>query len=434
MVPISTAIPQVTNNYGTFTKIASRSVLRHLWSCYETTCLQALSNSVSWSIYLDSGKIIYASHSVAPFDRLERHLRRLSHQIPTLTDDIRLQMRVMFEAQSSPQSTKHPEYEAICWLINQQYLNHQQAALLIQELVKEVIESFLAIKQGSYELTNSLDNITRICNLDVEKILNFCQQRLQAWQSMAPVISSPYQRPYLWIQNTNNPQKILLDTEKNLTHWLKGLSLRHLAVILNQDELQLAKNIYPYIINGGIVLHAPDPPFDKLPMSNGESNSLIMQSENPFIVGSNQGVIGNGRKYNTKAESENVNPATTGRKHYKIVAVDESLTLLREISRFLDDEVFSVITISEPLHAPISIIRHQPDLILVDLNMAGIDGYELCRMIRSNSKFKHTPIIMVTGTKGIVEQVKARFMGVSGYLSKPFTRADLLKIIFMHLS
>jgi twitching motility two-component system response regulator PilG len=81
-----------------------------------------------------------------------------------------------------------------------------------------------------------------------------------------------------------------------------------------------------------------------------------------------------------------------------------------------------------------SIIRHKPDLILLDLNMAGIDGYELCRIIRNNSMFKEIPIIFVTGSKGIIDKVKARMVGASGYLTKPFTRAELLKMIFMHLA
>ncbi|MEL7245279.1 MAG: response regulator, partial [Cyanobacteria bacterium J06573_2] len=76
----------------------------------------------------------------------------------------------------------------------------------------------------------------------------------------------------------------------------------------------------------------------------------------------------------------------------------------------------------------------ETDLILLDLNMEGIDGYELCRIIRNNSKFKNTPIVMVTGSKGFVDKVKARLVGASGYLTKPFTRADLLKMVFMHLT
>jgi twitching motility two-component system response regulator PilG len=108
--------------------------------------------------------------------------------------------------------------------------------------------------------------------------------------------------------------------------------------------------------------------------------------------------------------------------------------MLKEITRLLEDENFSVVTIIDPLKAVMSIVRHKPDLILLDLNMAGIDGYELCRLIRNNSMFKETPIIFVTGSKGIIDKIKAKFVGASGYLTKPFSRSELLKIVFMHLS
>jgi twitching motility two-component system response regulator PilG len=131
------------NITGTFTKLRPHSLLRQLSSSYDSTYLQASSNSVSWSIYLEQGKITYATHSVEPFDRLERHLRRLSHQIPLLTSEIRVQLRLMF-ADESPnrflgQQTnlinQPPEYQAIYWLVAQHHLHSTQAAVLIQELV-----------------------------------------------------------------------------------------------------------------------------------------------------------------------------------------------------------------------------------------------------------------------------------------------------------
>ena len=84
-------------NSGTFTKLSPLSLLRQLSNCSENTCLQAFSNSLSWSIYLEHGKITYATDSVEPFDRLERHLRRFSQQIPLLKSETRVQLRLMFE-------------------------------------------------------------------------------------------------------------------------------------------------------------------------------------------------------------------------------------------------------------------------------------------------------------------------------------------------
>lgn len=453
------------NNFGTFTKLRPPSLLRHLSSCGDSVCLQVSSNSVSWLIYLEQGKIAYATHSVEPFDRLERHLRRLSHQIPALTSEARVQLRLMFESDAQPYSWEHHntlvgDYQAICWLASQRYLQSTQVAILLQEIVKEVIESFLLIKQGTYEFRDPPQKMPKICRLDVEKIVEKCQARLQAWQSLTPQISSPYQRPYLWIQNGSQP-KILPPIQQNLTYWMKGFSLRHLAVILNQDEIQLARSIYPYILNGAVLLHEPDPPFDKLPKIfekilpetsqpkesvNNKPTETPSPSQTPPTVANEpipqasvtrrqKSVRGLKTGKTTNQEQKKVTPETANsRKVYKIISVDDSPTVLKEISRFLDDESFSVMTISDPLKAVMSIIRYKPDIILLDLNMEGIDGYELCRIIRNNSMFKNTPIIMVTGSKGIIDKVRARLVGASGYLTKPFTRTDLLKMVFMHVT
>ncbi|NJM18165.1 MAG: response regulator [Richelia sp. SM1_7_0] len=474
------------NNFATFTKLPPLSLLRHLSSCFENTCLQVQSNSVNWWIYLEEGKIAYATHSVEPFDRLERHLRRLSVQIPTLTSEIRVQLRMMFEPDSqrkSVQTTENlseslssqqpPDYQAICWLITQRYLNPTQAAILIQELVKEVVESFLLIKKGTYEFHQNLILSPKICRLDAEKLLVVSQDRLQSWEHFAPRITSPFQRPYLWINTKTHIEKIS-EIQPNLVNWMKGFSLRHLAVIMNQDELQLARSLYPHIQSGAILLHEPDPPFDKLPKTDiqiSHTNSKITQFINkevantieiasqittksqPTIPPQKQIIPVNkvtikpvaqpssptAEKVEQVAKPDNIKAtppesSLPPRKVYKIVSVDDSPVMLKEISRFLEDESFSVVTIDNPLKAVMSIIRHQPDLILLDLNMEGIDGYELCRIIRNNSKFKNTPIVMVTGSKGFVDKVKARLVGASGYLTKPFTRADLLKMVFMHLT
>lgn len=470
------------NIFGTFTRLRPISLLRHLSNCYETTYVHVSSNLVAWSIYLEQGKIIYATHTVEPFDRLERHLRHLSHQIPNVNNEIRVQLRLMFENEASNTNPvdfndvahvpeQPPEYQAICWLVSQRHLNPTQAAILIQEMLKEVLESFLLINTGNYKLINIVNRLPIICRIDTEKMLLMCNEQLQAWKSLAPHIASPYQRPHLRVQTAVNQQK-LSTIHPNLATWMKGFSLRHLAVIVNQDEIQIARSLYPYVLNGEIVLHEPDPPFDKLPktfeglvetenyITNLVEGKIFDRVPVSTLVkardGQNAGVTVTApapvaqvayrqqesiQQVPLPAQSEAIpspppsTPAApNSRKTYKIVSVDDSPTVLREISRFLEQENFSVVTINDPVKAVMSIIRNKPDLILLDLNMDGIDGYELCKIIRNNSMFKKTPVIMVTGNKGLVDKVKARLVGASGYLTKPFTQADLLKIVFMHLT
>lgn len=458
---------------GTFQKLRPLNLLAHLSSSYDSAHLKVSTNSVSWSIYLEQGKIIYASHSVDPFDRLDCHLRRLGHKIPTLKSD-REQLRLLFE-NSENHSIQNPDYQAICWLVNQQHLNGVEAATLIEGLVKEVIESFLLIKEGTYELKDKL-NAEPFCNLELLPMVEQCQKRLQDWQALGPQVWSPYQRPY-FINRSKVEWQILPEVQRRLSAILKGFSFRHLAILLNQDELQLAQSLHPYIVDKTILLDEPQPPFEQLPRMFEQQLNLNSPKPIPTVVTNNTDTDKNNNLSRSSPNAQlpkiptriSENPLDTphgiaapvsittpiitttaetvtsrrgeipaaGNKNnykYKIVCVDDSPTILKEISNFLDDESFSVFTIKDSIKALMQIVRLKPDLVLLDVNMAGIDGYELCRLLRNHSTFKKTPIIMVTGNTGIIDRVKAKFVGASGYLTKPFTQSDLLKMVFRHLS
>ncbi len=428
------------NNRGTFQKLRPLSLLEHLSSCYDSAHLQVSSKSISWSIYIEQGKVTYASHSVEPFDRLDRHLRRLCDQAPALVNGTRAQLRRMFES-GLDQSIQNPEYQAICWLVSQQYLNSVQAAALIEGMIREVIESFMLVKEGDYQLGNRLDAMPEFCRLELQPILKRCQKQLQGWQSLGPHIWSPYQRPYFLSQNRAQSQ-LSPEIRQKLSAMLKGFSFYHLGVLMNQDELQLAQSLHSYIKDGTILLHDPHPPFDQLPKTFEQSAKISEPPEKASPSLRKQ--IGEmppkpptptrNNAANTTPKASYQSPPPSNKSTYKIVCVDDSPTMLREISYFLDDESFSVFPLSDPVKALMQIIRIKPDLILLDIRMATIDGYELCRLLRNHSRFKSTPIIMVTGNTGIIDRVRARFVGASGYLTKPFNQAELLKIIFKHLA
>lgn len=446
---------------GTFQKLRPLSLLAHLSNCYDSAHLKVLSQSVSWSIYLENGKIIYASHSVDPFDRLDCHLRRLAQKIPTLGSETRSKLRLMFENETGNHPIITPDYQAICWLIERNYLDCEQAVDLIEGLVKEVIESFLLVKDGSYELAGDRESPPKYCQLDLSSLLNHAQKQLHSWQALAPEITSPYQRPYL-ANSYSRTQQLSPELRQKLTAILKGFSFRHLAILLNQDELRLAQSLHPYIANGNILLHEPQPPFDSLPKTwevlpqgrNGApaaTGKLIspLPSDRPlrdtitaapaagqFSGNSSRALepISQPKLSSDRTPTPLSSIPDPDKKTYKIVCVDDSPAMLKELSYFLDDESFSVSTISDSIKALMQIVRLKPDLILLDVKMAGIDGYELCRLLRNHSFFKSTPIIMVTGNTGIIDRVRARVVGASGYLTKPFTQSELLKMVFRHLS
>jgi twitching motility two-component system response regulator PilG len=118
---------------------------------------------------------------------------------------------------------------------------------------------------------------------------------------------------------------------------------------------------------------------------------------------------------------------------HTIACIDDSPAVLQSINTFLSEENVSVIMINDPVKALMQVIRSKPDLILLDITMPNLDGYELCSLLRKHPSFRTTPVVMVTSNTGFIDRAKAKLVGASGYLTKPFTQTDLIKMIFKHL-
>jgi two-component system, chemotaxis family, response regulator PixG len=118
---------------------------------------------------------------------------------------------------------------------------------------------------------------------------------------------------------------------------------------------------------------------------------------------------------------------------YKVMCVDDSPTILKAIQGFLDEQIFNVVGVDDPLKALMQILRIKPDIILLDISMPNLDGYELCSLLRKHPDFRDTPVVMVTGRSGFIDKARAKMVKSSGYLTKPFTKAQLIKTVFQQV-
>lgn len=398
--------------------------------------LQFFSGSVCWIVRIESGKVTYATHSIEPFDRLVCQLRYMSQQVPALTKEFRAQICMRFEDATDPAddssgeaeqdvSLRTNDYSALCWLLSNQHLSYAQAAQLVESIIKEAIEPLFWCEEVGYRFVRGIGNPLTLCRLDLGSLLTHCRQRLKLWQLLSPNVWSPYQRPYFFGQTEKH--KLLLpelQLHEKFRTILKGFSFRHLGVLLHKDEIKLAGSLMPYISEEVVVLRDPQPPFDQLPKvpeflpkafqklsdKGSPAPANILDGDSTFIQ------------------------IETNKATYTIACVDDSPSILKEIGRFLDDANFKVVAINDPIKALIQILKAKPDLILLDVTMPKINGYELCRLLRNNAAFKETPIIMVTGNKGLIDRAKAKVSGATDYLTKPFTQEGLLKMVFRHLS
>ena len=117
---------------------------------------------------------------------------------------------------------------------------------------------------------------------------------------------------------------------------------------------------------------------------------------------------------------------------YTILVVDDSPTIRKIVSMALEKYGHRVLCATNGLDAMNKLKEVIPDLILSDITMPHMDGYQLCKMIRGNSVTKTVPVIMLSGKDGIFDRLRGRMVGATAYITKPFETDSLLQMIDMH--
>jgi twitching motility two-component system response regulator PilG len=113
----------------------------------------------------------------------------------------------------------------------------------------------------------------------------------------------------------------------------------------------------------------------------------------------------------------------------KVMVIDDSKTIRRTAETLLKKEGCDVVTATDGFEALAKIADHQPQIIFVDIMMPRLDGYQTCALIKNNQLFRSTPVIMLSSKDGLFDKAKGRIVGSEQYLTKPFTREELLSAI-----
>jgi twitching motility two-component system response regulator PilG len=116
-------------------------------------------------------------------------------------------------------------------------------------------------------------------------------------------------------------------------------------------------------------------------------------------------------------------------KTQRVLVVDDSETIRRSAEIFLKQSGFEVILSSDGFDALAKICDHNPDLILVDIMMPKLDGYQTCHIVKQNPAYANTPVIMLSSKDGVFDRARGRIAGSDQYLTKPFTRDGLLTAV-----
>ena len=330
----------------------------------------------SWLVFFLNGKIVYAGDATPNLRRLRHYLRHYHLSVPHEST----------ESATAIATTNAPEYGHLWALIETHVLSPVQGRAILQRMVQETLFDLLSLHQGSFIFELSPPLAPQLETHEIGVLVPNIIQQVQEWKQFHPLIQSPDQCPA--IADISHLRTRI--SESTLTAWLDGkTSIRQLARFLNQNIVTVARRLYPYLERGDLQLHPPQtiaqsslaplpPPQDRLP---------------------------------------------------RIVCIDDGAAIRKTVELILNENGYEGTAISNPLKALSLVFQLKPDLILCDISMPELDGYEICAMLRKSTAFRQTPIIMLTGRDGFIDRVRARMVGATDYLTKPFGAHELLTLV-----
>ena len=353
---------------------------------------------LSWTLYFYRGHCIWLSGGAHPQERWQRHLELFLPQIgPTELAKI-----------ACPPSP-YREYLLLGQLLQRGSLVAKQCQQLLTSLVLEGLFDIIQYRQNS-EHTLSYQTIShQIPNFDTPS-LPTDQLRMKAllswqkWQQAGLTAYSPnlfpvISQPSLLLEYASPQVYQLVRTQVNGTR-----SLRLLAKNSQQDVLTLTKSLQPLVAIGALSL-SPLPSFKKFNLPPSVANPTTHLSE-------------------TKQQQNAP----------LIACVDDSQMVCQTLEVVLTQQGYRFLGIQESLKAATILLNNKPDLILLDLVMPQVNGYQLCTLLRKTNSLKKVPIVFLTAKDGLLDRMKAKVVGANGYLSKPVTAEQVVATIEKYLT
>ncbi len=338
----------------------------------------------SWFVFFLNGQIIYCQQGESSLSRISDYLRYY-----------RVEMRLADKQIASLSSTDAPEYAYLWALLEQSIISPKIAASIIHGLVHETLFDLLSLHQGNFIFRQGAALAPQLNTLEIAPFVTTITKQVQEWKQLYPHIQSPEQLLVL-SDKVQIHSSLPAATVDKLQHWADGkTSLRQLARYLNRDILTLAKAIYPYVQQSWLQL-------------------VYSATNQPEIY----------------TEDSDLNKKNRGR----IVCIDDAIAIGETINSILQAQGYEAIVLTNPLEAVSLVFQLKPDLILCDIAMSELEGYEVCAMLRHSTAFRLTPIIMLTGKDGFIDRVKASMVGATDYLTKPFTDTELLMLVGKYIN
>ena len=334
----------------------------------------------SWLVFFAHGQVVYAGPTDEGLHRLRDHLHR--YKIDDSLPDP--------STTSAIASFNSPEYGTLWALLERRLLTPEQSRAILSHMIHETLFDLLGLHQGSFVFQLSSALSPQLTTHKINDLVTDLTPQIQIWHHFHPHIQSPYQCPVI-LDQAAFQANISADAYQRLAGWMNGkTSIRQMARYLNRDLVAVARSLLPSIQQGLVSLTSPAP----ATFRSSSSEEVGWQNRVP-----------------------------------RIVCVDDGVAIRQTVEQILDRHGYEATSLGNPLKALGLLFHLQPDLILCDIAMPELEGYELCAMLRHSNAFRQTPIVMLTGKDGFIDRVRARMAGATDYLTKPFGASELLALV-----
>lgn len=347
----------------------------------------------SWLLSFMQGQLIHGCRTGDRTNRLEDSLQRLKVKFPDPD--------LIFQSSTQQHS---PEYEILWLLLEQGQLRPDQGCAVVRQLSEETLFELANLRQGSFRFEASTQLSPYLTTLSIRALVHRLEHRLHQWQRLYPVIASPSQCPLL-LDPEAVQARLPSQAFAALDRWADGkTSLLQLARRLNRHPASVARALYPYIQAKFIRLQTP--PERSTPTR--PDLALPIHAAPP-------------------AASQRED--TPQREAPRIVCIDAEPEDLAQLEEAIAQAGYQVKTFSHPLEALPALFDLSPDLIVLQLDMPGLNGDTLCSMWRQAPQFQPLPIILSIESQDFIHRTRAKIAGATDYLAKPFNRDELLMLL-----
>jgi chemotaxis family two-component system response regulator PixG len=345
-----------------------------------------------WTFYYRLGRIVWATGGTHPFRRWRRHMAQNCPQI----DVDKLLLR------SQDVSIDYWDYRLLEIFYKKQKIQREQIQSIAESTIAELLFD-LALQGNFASITcNRSQEVileTPMSFTSAEMSVKHMQDSWKTWSAAGLANFSPNLAPILR-RPEQLQQMVSLSVYKNFVNLINGkFTLLDLAVKMKQSVLPLTRSLLPYILKGII--------------------ELVEVPDMPLVV----------TEVNNK-------PATTQPKKLNaplVACVDDSPQVCKMLEDIITSNGLRFIKIQDAVQALPTLIQDKPDLIFLDLIMPVASGYEICTQLRRISAFANTPVIILTGSDGLLDRVRAKVVGSTDFITKPVAPDKVMSIIRKYL-